>query len=278
MRIFVLALAVAFALGGCKSEEEQLADAVKDMFGNGAMAKSLQKMSRNITDRLLGDSMSAEQREAIAKQAMATAGSMLKRMVERREGIGKQAADTAGSMLKRMFSERLGDSASARGGLGAATAPKPALTPAEEAALISRLDLGGRGDVFPAGLTGVRLGMTAAQLRASRPGARFSPSANIASEDGPADGPISRVSYHFEKDALRASFVTLRVGTVSDALLAKATAKWGRPRADAIAKHMEDFYKKRGGAMRQWQVGSARVKLEKNSYSPEVQIYIAAKH
>jgi hypothetical protein len=263
MRFLLAAVLVTASLGACKSPEEEALESLGKMLkGEGDVRDTLKKATRAVAKSLLGTNAPP--------------------------GLADQAADTAAAMLKGLGAKLEGLGAKPGSAPGLSMVQKPALTPAEEKALVQKLDLGAKDEVFPRELAGVKLGMSVDALKAARPNASFGrPSEHkrrgtvvqtlVGREDGAQDSPFSSFSYHFENGSLRASFATLRVSALTDELVAKAKAKWGVPRNDAFTKHMESFYAKRGGGMKEWVLPSARVKLEKTGIRPEVRLYFAAK-
>jgi hypothetical protein len=258
MRLTVIAMAGLLMLpGACKSEEEEKAEALVKALGNlGEGLKSkVDQAASAAAKAMLGDSVPAHMREQIAKAASSMAQNALK-------GMPNLAA------------------------AGAARKPTPALTPAEEAGFLAKLDLGAKGDFFPAELKTLKFGMSGADLKAARPHARMgkpwtsqrkgkAETRLVALEDGAPDGPWAKFSYHFENDGLRAVFATLRLTSLSEGLLEKAKAKWGPWRGDLFAAKMEEFYVKRGGGMKEWRLPAGRVKLEQNGIEPQAKFYFA---
>jgi hypothetical protein len=131
------------------------------------------------------------------------------------------------------------ETAPADAGTAAKAPPHP--SPAEVAAWVKKLDLGRPGELFPAALQGVRLGMTTAELRAARPRARIGEKpvklrltggkeAVVALEPAEGDGAFESFRYVFESDKLRFCLAKLRFVVLPPSLLEKTKAKWGAAR------------------------------------------------
>jgi hypothetical protein len=256
MRTTAVTAALVCALIACKSEEEKKIEAAEELMG---------KMASAATKALLGDKAPAETRDQIARAATEIAKKALQGMGDRlTERLAKLGTPGQAPSLPRASTQ----------------------SPEEDAAAISKLDLGTRGDLFPSELKGLKLGMSAQTLASLRPNVRMGRayegkvkgqpgSRQVALEDAGPDSPYTKFSYHFENGELTAVFATLRVGSLTAALLEKAKAKWGPWRDDLFARKMEEVYSKRGGGMKEWRLPEGRVKLEKNSYDPQARLYFA---
>jgi hypothetical protein len=143
---------------------------------------------------------------------------------------------------------------------------------------VGRMDLGSASEVLPADLAGVRLGMSAEELRRARPAARFAGRGEVAIEEAPTGSAFARFSYHFREGRLESLFLTMRyVSELGDEFLAKARAKWGEPSRDPLDVAAQQRYARRGDRVVSWRSQGFLVRVEKVQRDPHVRIFVTTR-